>query len=296
MLFVSPGTSYENPVTRFTASDSVTIEFTAYYDSQGLLENYGSRVYTPVCEGDKCYAIEIDFYWDFIGRFLHYDTIPGKGLTKLDHIPFTTADYLQLKTILNSQNSLLASYNKEELVRDTRSSDIDGFTGATINEIKESVIEGAVYSCYTLWHIANGPVRDNLGKTTKSLFSKELIVKLVDQEDQEINYFLINNFSEEDFKSYLPEVLEMISDGQGYFAKNAIEKIPDGILSDSMAQRFFASNFNLMDYFAQVALLESLSANFLSESMKTTLSENIDARNSYKNQLIKSLLSSEKEK
>lgn len=283
----------ENPLFYFTASDSIHIEVNANFDSLGLLENYSARVIAPVCEKDKCYIIEIDFYWDLIGRFHRYDTIFGNGLTKLDHEPFTQSDYSKLDNILNNSGSLLASYTKEELVKNTRSSEIDGFTGATIIEIKESVIGGAVYSCFTLWHIANGSVADSIQRSTKKLLNRDLVKKLVSQKDQEINYYLINNFKESDFSSNLPEILQTIEDGKGYFCKNAIEKMSENIIADGLSQQFFASKFTQLDYFAQVALLEKLNAKSLSEAMIITLNENIDNRNSYKNELIKSLLTYE---
>lgn len=291
-LFLIPSrfTPDEKSVTHFTLSDSIRIDVIAYGDGQGLIETYGAHIVSPVCEEGKCYTIEIELFWDLIGRFHHYDTISGKGLTKLDHIPFTISDYIKLSDILNNSHSLLASYSKEELVKSTRSSAIDGVTGATNEEIQESVIGGAVFSCHTLWHIAYGPVLDSLRKVTTLLLSKELVVKLVNQQDQEINYFLINNISEDDFGIYLPEVFKAIEDGRGYFAKNAIEKIPDEFISDTLSQEFFASHFSQLDYFAQVALLEKLNVLSLSKAMILALKENTDDRNSYKNHLIESLL------
>ncbi|MDA0195417.1 MAG: hypothetical protein O2951_10285 [Bacteroidetes bacterium] len=290
-LFTESKTAfYDNPVAHFTVADSVNIEINAIYDSLGVLSNYNAHIITPVCEEDKCYAIEVDFYWDQIGRFHHYDTVPGKGLTKLDHDPFTESDFIKLKNILNNSNSILASYTKEELVRNTRSSDVDGVSGATIKEIQESVINGAVYSCFTLWHIANGLAVDSLQKVTKKLFSRELIKNLVIQDDQEINYFLINSFSERDFTDYLPEILQTILQGKGYYAKNAVEKIPSEILSNILGQGFFATNFTRLDYFAQVAFLKKISTKSINEDLKTTLRNNVDNRNSYKNDLIKVLL------
>lgn len=283
--------SPEEPATHIIVSDSVKIEIHAYDDGKGLPYKYGARIYTPVCEGNKCYAIEIDIYWDCIGRFHHYDSIPGKGLTKLDHIPFTASDYLKLGDILNSPNSLLGSYAKEELVRDTRSSRIDGLTGATINEIKESVIGGAVYSCYTLWHIVHGSVTDSIQMVTVQNFSKEFVQKLVARQDQEINRFLIDHFSENDFPYYSAEILEMLQDGKGYFAKNALETLPDDFIHNPLSQKFFAENFNQFDYFTQVALLERLRASALGADMKTVLQKQAHERKDYKTELIRSLLS-----
>lgn len=280
----------DDPIAHITVSDSLTIDLKSQYDSLGILDKYVARVFTPVCEVDKCYAIQVDFYWDVTGRFHHYDTISGQGLTKLDHIPFTDQDYVKLNYILSNPNSPLASYSKEELVHDVRSSEIDGFTGATINEIKETVISGAVYSCHTLWHIANGAVKDSIQKTTKGMFSKDLVGKLVNQEDQEINYFLIDNFSTKDFTNYLPEVLKTIEDGEGYFAKNAIERMPAEVLTDSLSQKFFASYFPHLDYFAQVAMLKKLSGTTINNALAGTLKDQLDDRNSYKNDLLQKLI------
>jgi hypothetical protein len=280
----------EETVTHFTISDSIRIDVKEYGDDQGLIETYGAHIVSPVCGEGKCYTVEIELFWDLIGRFHHYDTIPGKGLTKLDHIPFTSSDYTKLSGILATPHSLLASYSKEELVKNTQSPAIDGVTGATINEIQENVIGGAAFSCHTLWHIAYGPVVDSLRKVTTLLLSKDLVVKLVNQQDQEINYFLINNIPEADFGIYLPEVFQAIENGEGYFAKNAIEKIPNEFICDTLGQEFFASHFSQLDYFAQVALLEKLNVLSLSKAMILALKENTDDRNSYKNHLIEALL------
>lgn len=273
--------------------DSAKIEIQAQYDSLNILDSYSAHISTPVCEGSKCYTIEIIFHWDLIGRFQHFDTLSGKGLTKLDHIPFTREDYRKLEAILKNPLSRLAAYSNEELVKETRSSAIDGITGATNVELKASVIEGAVYSCHTLWHIAHGPMVLDLQSVTQQFYSQELVQKLVSGEDQGINYFLINSFSSEEFVRYLPEVLKTIEHGEGYFAKNAIEKMPAATVNSQEAQGFFAIQFDHFDYYAQVALLQKLKAKSLNPDLRRVLSGQIGERDSYKNDLIKSLLSNE---
>ncbi len=291
IVFISSNRkSHKHPSLYFVVADSINISVSEIYDSLDLLESYTARIATLVCEVDKCYAIEIDFYWDLIGRFHHYDTLLGQELTKLDHEPFTKSDYDKLNNILIDPNSILASYAEKDLVKDSRKSEIDGFTGATIMEIKEAVIEGAVYSCYSLWNIAHGPVVDSIQKNTLKLLNRDIVRQLVNKNDQELNYFLINNFSEKDHRLYLPEVLQTISQGKGYYAKNAIEKIPEDVIADSLSQQFFAANFSDLDYFTQVSLLKKLNAKLISEELMITLEQNVSNRNSYKNELIKDLL------
>lgn len=280
----------KEPAASFFVADSLTTDVFAIYDQQGLLQQYQASVFTPVCEVDKCYAIRLVVYWDPIGRYLQYDTLPGNELTKLDHLPFEKNDYHRLHQILSDPNSVLGSYNKDELVSNVRDSEIDGFTGATVKEIKETVIEGAVYSCYTLWHIVHGTVTDSLRHATSKMLSKELVAKLVNQKDQDINYFLIESLSEQEYIAYLPEILQTISDSEGYFAKNAIERMPPQAMADFRAQNFFAGYFPQLNYFAQVALLKKLPGVELTEGLSKTLKQNLDDRNSLKNNLINQLL------
>lgn len=291
-IFSAPQDGYDGqkPSAIFYVADSITTDVFALYDQQGLLQQYHARVFTPVCEIDKCYAIRLDVYWDPIGRYLNYDTLPGNELTKLDHQPFSNSDYQRLHYILSDPNSVLGSYNKDELVSNVRDSEIDGFTGATVKEIKETVIEGAVYSCHTLWNIIHGKVTDSLREATSEMLSKSLVTKLVKQKDQDINYFLIDNLSEQEYITYLPEILQTIVDGEGYYAKNAIENMPVHALADSLSQNFFSGYFAKLNYFAQAALLKKLQGRALTEEFRLTLKNNLDDRSSLRNDLVRQLL------
>ncbi len=278
------------PMSQPLIADSLDIELTPLYDEDSLLDGYTAFIFTPICEEDKCYAVEIDFFWDAIGRFDHYDTIPGQPLTKLEHEPFTPEEYEKLHQILSEPASVLGNYQKEDLVQDIEEEGVDGVSGATINEIKESVISGAVYSCYTLWHIVNGKVVDSIQSLTYRDLRDPLVEKLVRKEDQQINYYLINEFSEEDFLQYLPHILFTIEKGQGYYAKNAIEKMPASVFEDERAQQFFADIFSDLNYFAQISLLKKLNPQSVSSELESTLRKQLSERNSQKNELIRGLI------
>ena len=264
-------------------------EFEIISDKNGLPDSYKAYIKSPVCEKDKCYDIEIIMQWDLMGRFREYDTLFGKGLTKLDHIPFTTEDYQKLELLLKDPNSPIGAYRKEELIRDTRKSELDGFTGATIKEINDIVVGGGVYSCYTLWHLANRKFTDSITKMTMGSLDKKLMKKLVNQKDRAIDYFMINNLHPTDFLNYRDEVLEMIVSHRGYFAKTAIQKMPAEIFKDSITQEFFSKNLTSLNYFAQVALLKQLNTTPLIPTLKNALISQKEDRNSLKNKLIQDL-------
>ena len=276
--------------TFFFIADSIKTEIHLTYDTAGILEGYRAVVNTPVCEDERCYAVELEFYWDLIGNYAGYDTIVGMALTKLDHIPFTTEDYQKLNAILSNSNSSLGLYDREELVQSSRSSDLDGITGATRSEIKNSVIDGAVYSCYTLWHIAHGQAVDSIRQATSRSFSKKLVQKLVRRQDQEINYYLIQYFTDEDFVEYLREVFDCLKVGEGYFVKKAVEQMPVAALVAPISQAYFTENFGQLDYFAQLALLKKLQDCQLEQDFKSALRKSMSDRNSYRDELIRTIL------
>ncbi len=278
------------PMSQPFVADSLDIELTPLYDADSLLEGYTAFIFTPICEEDKCYAVEIDFFWDAIGRYTHYDTIPGSPLTKLEHEPFTPEEYEKLHQILSEPASVLANYEKEDLVQDIEEEGVDGVTGATINEIKGSVISGAVYSCYTLWHIVHGKVVDSIQALTYRNLNDQLVEKMVRKEDQQINYYLISIFTEKDFLEFLPHILYTIENGQGYYAKNAIEKMPASVLKEDLAQDFFTEHFENLNYFTQISLLKKLDPQSISNELKSTLRNHLSERNSQKNELIRMLI------
>lgn len=48
--------------------------------------------------------------------------------------------------------------------------------------------------------------------------------------------YLMNDLSENDFRHNLPEVLKTIANGKGYYAKNAIKKMPKDVIAVSLSQ------------------------------------------------------------
>ncbi|MEM9326810.1 MAG: hypothetical protein AAGA85_14185 [Bacteroidota bacterium] len=284
----SPNT--EEPITSFFVGDSIRIDVQPMRDSAGILDGYWSEVFTPICETDKCYAVVVNFYWDLMGRFQRYDTVPGEALTKLDHLPFEPEDYQKLQEILSNADSPLRNYAQKELVRDTRSSEIDGMTGATIQEVRDNVIPGAVYSCHTLWHIAHGNAVDSLQQATTMSWSDELVAKMTSRDDPSLHYFLIQSFLPEDFNTYREPLLSTIPNSRGYYAKNAIEALPTDVLHLMETQVFFAEHLPQFNYFTQVALLKKLDSAAITEPIKASLVAIKDDRDSYKNQLINQLI------
>lgn len=255
----------------FLTRDSVVATVYEVMDTNSQLVMYKAKIKTPVCENKVCYEVELIFYWDLIGNFEKYELAPGNSLTKQEHIPFSYADYQKLSEILANKYPAFINLKKDELITKVKTRDIDGFSSATVAAIQGQIVPGAAYSCYTLWHIANGTVADSIKKHTRNRFNDNILRKLVSMNDIAAHYFLINSLNEAELQNYLPEVLGLIRSNEGYnegyFAKNAIEKIPSELFSSYYVQDFFSGHFENLGYFAQISLLKKLQANMISNDM-----------------------------
>jgi hypothetical protein len=126
---------------------------------------YETSLNIPVCD-DNLYAnVVVKKYWDLAGKYSGFDTLEVKPLTKFDHRQFSSSEYKKLDEILADKNSILRVLAKDELTYkniELKSETVDAVTGATPTSVKEQVVEGAVYSVYTLWHFVNGSVKDSI--------------------------------------------------------------------------------------------------------------------------------------
>lgn len=163
----------------FTIRENDTLTYTLQLamDKAGRPLYYSRNIFTPVCYTGECKPVYINFYWDLLGNYIRYDLPPAQILTKLDHREFSLPDYEKLQAILAKDNSLLADLQITDLIvpgTEKLTDSVDAHTGATLKTIQQEVISGAVYTCYTLWHIVHGPVVAEMQRITEGYNSKEL--------------------------------------------------------------------------------------------------------------------------
>ncbi len=253
------------------------------------LEKYSANIMAPVCEEGICYNVNVIFNWNLIGEFIDYQTQPYDPLTKLDHKPFTLGDYAKLQSILTNHDLVFTGLAADKLVVKAEDT-VDGYSGATIEAIKDEVIDGALFTCYTLWHIANGAVVDSIRQHTQRQLDKPMIAKIIGYNSASAHYYLINHLSEAQFARNLAEVIGLIKTGKGYFPKNAIEKIPITLFNTQEMQDFLVQNYDSLSYYTQVAALNKLQDVSLQNDLASKLLTQISDRNSAQNQKIITLL------
>lgn len=224
---------------------------------------YQSNIRTTVCDDEVCEIMYIKLYWDLVGEYVGYDTVAQHPLTKFDHEPFTRKDYDRLHELLNNDGSILKFKQKNELIdkEKVKASDVvDGTTGATALEIKEEVVEGALYSSYTLWHLAyNGTIKNMLSNHTKRLLDKALIETLLNSDRSGYDLFAYHNFKENDYFIYKSYWLNSLKEGIPLTRKYILKNIPEGMWNTALVQDDVCAMFNFFDVNTKTSLLIKLS-------------------------------------
>ena len=212
---------------------------------------YYSRLKTTVCNDTLCQLIHLKLFWDLAGNYSRFDTLAGTPLTKNDHHPFTTHDYEKLHTTLRHKNSILGDKTEDELLDDkqTRYSEkIDGVTGATVREIQSAVVDGALYSTYTLWHLANGDINQQIREFTLAHYDSVIELQLLQSGHPETIIMGLKNLDERDYFDRFDQILDIMKSGNPlvnfYIAKN----LPADIFTIKENKKSIEEILNLMDH------------------------------------------------
>ena len=166
---------------------------------------YASKISTPVCADGECKFMNIELYWTLLGDYAGFNRYMELPLTKHDHDEFLDEDYLKLHQLLTDSNSILKRRTIDELVEKPKpdiTNGLDALSGATIAEVKESVVSGALYSCYTAWHLAHGNIKSKLKAYTKAVITEDILIDMLYSNNSNYQLFAINNLNKEHYKKH----------------------------------------------------------------------------------------------
>lgn len=198
-------------------------------NEQQPFKRYEATLNLPVCDDNLCAKVELRMYWDLAGNYNGFDTLTGKPLTKFDHRPFTTADYQKLDGILRDKSSILRVLEKDELTDKSvklKSSTVDAVTGATPATVKDQVVEGAVYSAFTLWHFVNGAVKDSMMQFTRNIFSDKLAEQMLQSKNHETQIFALKQLQNSFYETNITVILDVLTKSSPLVRAYIINKIP----------------------------------------------------------------------
>jgi len=215
-----------------TENDTNTYQLNLAMDKNGKPGYFFRNIFTPVCITGECKPVFINFYWDLLGNYTHYDMPDGEILTKMDHDEFAEEDYAKLQDILINSGSLLKDIKMEDLISsgtENLSDSVDAKTGATLKSIKKEVIEGAVYTCFTLWHIAYGKVvTDKMKAVTDSLSDDSLLHTFLNSGNHHYQYWAMAKVMDENGKVpavFLEDIKQVIRGKNIFAARYALQKL-----------------------------------------------------------------------
>jgi hypothetical protein len=227
---------FSKEVALLPGKDSVFLNPVYFTNSVDDQMYYVCILKTPVCNDTLCQMVQIKIFWDLIGDYIRYDTLPGYPLTKNDHLPFTVVDYNKLQTTLKDGNSILGRKSENELLDHNRkrySEKIDAVTGATDLQVKNAVVDGALYTTYTLWHLVNGEIRQELSDCTRKNYNSAIEQQLLSSGNTNSIIFALKRLNDKDYVDRFQEIIQIMEKGQPlvnfYIAKNLP---PDVFLPD----------------------------------------------------------------
>lgn len=168
---------------------------TQFRDEKGFPAGYSLSFTTHVCLDEQCRMVKLTMYWDALGYYQRLEYPADMPLTKKKHVPFSAADYAKLDQILKDRDSILGTHPLEILVTPAPEMpdmpEIDGWSGATPQTVKDAVVDDAAYTSWAMWRWANGEIVQKLQGLTEQRCAPGYLRQLLQSKDRrEVDFAL----------------------------------------------------------------------------------------------------------
>ena len=249
-----------------------------------------SDILTPVCIDNICKPMAIEIYWNLLGAYVGYGIFLDNLLTKYDHDLFEETDYEKLHHLLLNRHSILerrqlsdlfdANVVAKEKVK-FKGKEVDAISGATKKEIKESVVEGALYSCYTIWHLVHGEVASKMGEYLDSIYNQELEAYFLYSNYKDYQMYAIKNADPIFIKNHLLRIINIFGDTKPVMRSFILKKLPINLWKKESTTMQLYRKFNDLDVNSRTILINRLQ--YANQIAAETLASEV--KNMSKNQL-----------
>lgn len=281
---------------KITENDTLSYTLKLALDDKGQPQYFFRNIFTPVCYTNECKPVYINFYWDLLGNYQRFDLPEGKVLTKVDHDEFKEEDYQKLQDILTQNNSIFADLKMEDLITkgtDNLTDSVDAKAGATLKTIKNQVIDGAVYTCYTLWHIAYGKAVPEMRKIIEAYSNDALLHRFLESKNHHYQYWAmakVVNANGQVSKPFEKDIEGIIAGKNGFIAKYALQQVGSDFFKGASRQNWLWDTYLKTGYAMQVAILKKMTELKLAEPVTARLKESLANANEEQTKLINSIL------
>lgn len=219
---------------------------------------FGKSVRKVVCLTGECRIARLWLFWNGTGDYLGFQLYNNEALTKTNHDAFSSEDYLKLDRILRDSLSVIKHVTQEELIQDDN---IDGQSGATQPTYKEQLVEGAAYTCHSLWHTVYGNTRTKIIEIIQNRCDSIYLDKLLNSENLlyrkwAVRYLLLHSEKQQSFDI---TVLRLILNESEELALLALDYLNPVKLSRPDVQKEFFNLFENADSIRKFQIIWKLS-------------------------------------
>ena len=211
--FIHPGIS---------TTDSISKVLVELRNEKGQISEFYMDVETVVCGDNQCRIDTIRIFWDRFGFYNRLVLPLEVQLEKAEGQHFTEVDYEKLDQILSNKKSGLKDVYKWDIVGTEASEGVDAISGATISLNTVDYVKGAVWTCFTLWHWANGEVFSIIRKITGRSLDQEELKNLLNHQEIISKKFAIEALSNR--QEYDPTMLQLVLK-QAHFDDYELQKL-----------------------------------------------------------------------
>jgi len=256
------------PVFTFQNPDSsLSHQLHLLANEDGLPLLYYADIITPVCIDGLCKPVYIELYWDLMGEYVGYGEFPNEVLSKFDHENFEPEDYLKLHELLLDQNSVLGRRKLSDLYDISlerkvaitfKGIEVDGVSGATKKEIKTAIVDGALYSCYTLWHLANGNVSAKIKEHLPAIYDSSLEDYFLNSNYESYQYYALQMMPKSEYAQHIQQVVPILLNSKTLTRAYGLKKMPKELYSHPLIVEGLFGNFSKLDFNAKTLLIDRL--------------------------------------
>jgi len=139
-----------------------------------------------------------------------------------------------------------------------KNEDVDAIAGATIQEVKESVVSGALYSCYTAWHLVHGAVKEQIKKMTIDDLDDHQVLTMLNSDNVDYQMFVLKQFTNRQYEENYERIAEIYAKGIPLVRAFIVKNLPETFWGSERLQKPFWDQFPGIDINTRSLLLEHL--------------------------------------
>lgn len=253
-------------VLRFTGT-SPAIEHLLHLllDTKGEPLLFHAHINAPVCIDNICKPVHIKLYWNLVGDYVGYGTLDAHPLTKFDHEEFEAEDHEELHRLLQDRHSVLSTKEMSDLFDPNATPkeriryqgiEVDAVTGATRKEIQETVVEGALYSCYTIWHLVHGEVASDIRHYLGQIYTPAMAQRFLHGHEQAYQYHALRQLDDDAFAREIDRVIEIFAAVKPLIRTYILKRIPASTLEDQQVTAQVFRRFPSVDINTRTLLIK----------------------------------------